>query len=58
LILKNVPFKWGCKFSNNFYCCKKKYNFFCFFSKIIALALFFNEIEKSKPLLYSYFGLN
>jgi hypothetical protein len=52
LILKNVPFKWGCKFNNNFCCCKKKYNFFCFFSKIIALPLFFNEIEKDKTLLY------
>jgi hypothetical protein len=54
LILKNVPFKWGCKFNNNFCCCKKKYNFFCFFSKIIALPLFFNEIEKGKPLLYLF----
>ena len=34
LILKNVPFYWGCKFSNYFCCCKKKYNFFWFFSKI------------------------
>ena len=55
LILKNVPFKWGCKFRNNFYCCKKKYNFFCIFSKIIALPFFFNEIEKDKPSLFTLF---
>ena len=53
LILKNVPFKWGCKFRNNFYCCKKKYNFFCVFSKIISLTFFFNEIEKFKSFSIS-----
>ena len=37
LILKNVPFYWGCKFTNYFGCCKKKYNFFRFFSKIVFL---------------------
>ncbi len=39
--LKNVPFKWGCKFNNNFYCCKKKYKFFCFFSKIFSRHCFY-----------------
>ena len=28
LILKNVPFYWGCKFNNNFHCYKIKNNFF------------------------------
>ena len=54
-ILKNVPFKWGCKFRNNFCCCKKKHNFFCIFSKIIALPFFFNEIEKACPSLFALF---
>jgi hypothetical protein len=49
LILKNVPFKWGCKFNNNFCCCKKKYNFFWFFSKIIILPLFLNKQRRVIP---------
>ena len=52
LILKNVPFKWGCKFNNNFCCCKKKYNFFWFFSKIIILPLFLNKAKEGITLLY------
>jgi hypothetical protein len=44
LLLKNVPFNWGCKFNNNFCCCKKIYNFFRFFSKIIV----FSSICKQK----------
>ena len=46
LILKNVPFYWGCKFTNNFDCCKKKYNFFWFFSKIFFFTLKINEKRK------------
>jgi hypothetical protein len=51
-ILKNVPFYWGCKFSNNFCCCKKKYNFFWFFSKINISTSFLNLKEKGKTLLF------
>jgi hypothetical protein len=40
LILKNVPFKWGCKFNNYFCCCKKKYNFFCIFFQIYKCAMY------------------
>jgi hypothetical protein len=50
LLLKNVPFNWGCKFNNNFCCCKKIYNFFCFFSKIIILS----SICKSKKKDFSF----
>lgn len=49
LILKNVPFYWGCKFTNNFGCCKKKYNFFWFFSKIIISSSFVNLKKKENP---------
>ncbi len=40
LLLKNVRFNSGCKFSNIFCCCKKKYNFFCIFSKKVFYGLF------------------
>ena len=54
LDFKERPFQRGRKFNNKFYCCKKKYNFFCFFSKIIALLLFFNEIEENINLLFYF----
>ena len=50
LLLKNVPFNWGCKFNNNFCCCKKIYNFFRFFSKIII----FSSICKQKWKDFSF----
>ena len=50
LLLKNVPFNWGCKFNNNFCCCKKIYNFFRLFSKINIFSLRGSTKKEGKSL--------
>ena len=52
LLLKNVPFNWGCKFNNNFCCCKKIYNFFRFFSKIIIFSSICKQKWKENPSIF------